>query len=69
MNPPSLARRDDALFVDFDGTLVDLAPTPDAVTVHPELPVLLVGRSRCAEQSQAARLSRKVEFHALDSEA
>lgn len=41
MNPPPLARRDDALFVDLDGTLVDLAPTPDAVTVHPDLPVLL----------------------------
>lgn len=41
MNPPSLARRDDALFVDFDGTLVDLALTPDAVRVHPDLPLLL----------------------------
>jgi hypothetical protein len=28
-----------------------------------------IGRSRYAEQAQAARLSRKVEMHALDSEA
>ena len=46
MSPLPLARCDDALFVDLDGTLVDLAPTPDAVTVHPELPVLLA-RLQC----------------------
>jgi trehalose 6-phosphate phosphatase len=41
LNPPPLADRDCALFLDFDGTLVDLALTPEAIAVSAEVPGLL----------------------------
>ena len=38
---PPPARREWAYFLDFDGTLLDLAPTPDAIVVDAALPALL----------------------------
>jgi len=40
MTPPDLDRTN-ALFLDLDGTLIDIAPTPESVVVPPGLPELL----------------------------
>jgi trehalose 6-phosphate phosphatase len=43
---PPAPRRDWALFLDFDGTLTELAPSPDAVSVDPALPHVLAQLER-----------------------
>jgi len=45
VSPPGLCP-EHALFLDFDGTLVEIAPKPDQVRVRPELPGLLNGLAR-----------------------
>ena len=47
--PPIELLRGASLFLDFDGTLVDLAPTPDAVRVSSELADLLSRLQRCLD--------------------
>lgn len=44
--PPPLPSDDAALFLDIDGTLIDIAPTPQAVTVPAGLPSMLSRLSR-----------------------
>jgi trehalose 6-phosphate phosphatase len=43
---PGEVLRRGALFLDFDGTLVEIAPTPDAVRVDPALPGVLAALHR-----------------------
>ncbi|WP_299613204.1 trehalose-phosphatase [uncultured Tateyamaria sp.] len=49
-----------AVFLDFDGTLVDLAPTPDSIAVPDALDTLLSDLSRCLEGAIALVSGRSV---------
>ncbi|WP_223861607.1 trehalose-phosphatase, partial [Geminicoccus harenae] len=42
-NLPTIPLSQMALFLDVDGTLLDIAPTPDAVVVSDELKAVLAG--------------------------
>lgn len=54
--PVFLSLTDTAFFFDFDGTLVDLAPTPDSIHVPPTLPALL-DELRCVSHGALAIVS------------
>lgn len=59
--PPSLDTRAHALFVDFDGTLVDIAVTPDAVIVHDDLRALLRGLANDLDGALALLTGRTID--------
>ncbi len=48
------------LFLDFDGTLVDIAPTPDAIEVPPGLPSQLAALQRLTQGAVAIVTGRDV---------
>lgn len=49
-----------ALFLDFDGTLVEIAPTPDAVTVSPAIAASLGGLKNVLEGALAIVTGRPI---------
>jgi trehalose 6-phosphate phosphatase len=51
-----------ALFLDFDGTLVDIAPRPDGIVVAPELPDLLTRLSQMLDGAFAVVSGRPIAF-------
>lgn len=63
--PPSLAsllsQGRVALFLDFDGTLVDIAASPDVVTLPQQLPERLERLSRCLGGALALVTGRSIE--------
>jgi trehalose 6-phosphate phosphatase len=70
--PPPPDPRRDALFLDLDGTLADIAPTPDAAALHPAaaelLPNLVVafaGRVAVVSGRSIAALERMLPPRAL----
>ncbi|WP_374833001.1 trehalose-phosphatase [Paenochrobactrum pullorum] len=51
-----------ALFLDVDGTLLDIADTPDAVKVPPNLPQTLAHLSECFKGAIALITGREIAF-------
>lgn len=73
--PPSLIGdgTDRSLFLDFDGTLVDIAAQPDAIRIPPGLPALIArlaetlgGRLAIVSGRSLADLDRHLGFHRID---
>jgi len=60
MPPLPLIEPDTALFLDFDGTLADLAPRPDLVQVEPELVGTLRALHTCLDGALAVISGRPV---------
>ena len=48
------------MFLDIDGTLIEMAPTPDAVVVSPELPGILTGLAETLGGAVALSTGRQV---------
>lgn len=58
--PPPLSA-EHALFLDFDGTLAELAPQPDAVQIPPDLPELLAALQRQLQGAVALLTGRPID--------
>lgn len=63
ITPRDIARRG-AVFLDFDGTLVEIAPAPDAISVPPGLPGLLASLAETTGGATALISGRTID--ALD---
>lgn len=59
--PAVLPPEQTAFFFDFDGTLVDLAPTPDGVLVRPDMLALLADLRRVTHGAVAVVSGRGIE--------
>lgn len=60
ISPPDDFSRTFAIFLDFDGTLVDLAPRPDAVQVSDTLRTLVASLSQAADGALAIVTGREI---------
>ena len=58
--PPPLGPRD-ALFLDFDGTLAEIAASPRKVVVDPRIPALLIGLAQRLDGAVAVVSGRSLE--------
>jgi trehalose 6-phosphate phosphatase len=58
---PQPLRRDQSLFLDFDGTLVEIAASPNAVLVPPELPRLLLALAEILDGALALVSGRPLD--------